>query len=79
MTDRYKFGQTRTIWIKMGAAITTLGGFVSLLGMSFVNDMHIMECVQFLFFISISSLVSQKATDHTYCKLLWVFSTASGK
>ena len=53
----------------MDAATTTLGGFVSLLGMSFANDMHIMECEQFLFFISISLSVSQKAADHFNIKI----------
>ena len=50
----------------MDVAITTLGGFVSLLGMNFVSDMHIMGCEQFLSFISISLSVFQKATDHTH-------------
>ena len=53
----------------MDVATTTLGGFVSLLGMSFVNDMHIMECEQFLFFISISLSAFQKATDHFQIKI----------
>ena len=53
----------------MDAATTTLGGFVSLLGMSFVNDMHIMECEQFLFSISISLSVFQKATDYLKRKI----------
>ena len=53
----------------MDVATTTLGGFVLLLGMSFVNDMHIMECEQFLFFISISLSVFQKAADHFEIKM----------
>ena len=61
----------------MDVATTTHGGFVSSLGMSFVNDMHIMECEQFLFSISISLSVFQKATDHYKIKhkiLTWCFS-----
>ena len=53
----------------MDVATTTHGGFVSSLGMSFVNDMHIMECEQFLFSISISLSVFQKATDHYKIKI----------
>ena len=53
----------------MDVATTTLGGFVLLLGMSFVNDMLIMECEQFLFFISISLSAFQKAADHFNIKI----------